>query len=497
MAVTFTKTPTAVYGETNPVQSEIQLLWAEIVAAVESLQTDTADISTLASLNAIIGSDDVSESVLRVMTNLRRVIATFSESGVSLFDMTVGSDDIASGIRIVNEARRVILSFDGTKIQLGSLTIDANGISDFDANDQSVTSGGLLIPDRIMMASDRSVTLFPRPMFLTRGDYEQSVLTVASEPDAPTAPLMAEVRDGGAELDPARLGSTLEIMARDVGLNTRQYASISATVTTVPVAGSPTPKILAMGDSITQSETTELIAPVLTAWGITPTWIGTMDGTVSGIVHEGRSGWASADFLNTDDDGDVSSVLANGGEAAYLAGDNASRLDVNPFINAGSFDIAHYLSRFSFSNPDIVLLNLGANDISENDAATSLSEIQTNLPLIIAEIRSSLPSAKILIWFTGAPRSVDGDTRWTDEVGPVLKAIIKIVRNLITGGDTNIHLVPTWAVQSQELGWLLSAGTTDADTGVTTTTVSDATHPKDVNKRLHADLLAAAIATFA
>lgn len=491
--VTFTKTPTAVYAETNPVQAEITLLWTEFVAAVDAIDADLA--ARFVTLDGMIMDNGDADATLKVLTNLRRVIATLAEDQVTIQDLAIAQDDIPEGIRIINEARRVILSYDGTKIQIGSLTIDENGVSDFDVSDQSAPSGGILIPDRIMMASDRSVTLFPRTMFLTRADFEQSVLSVASEATAPAAPTMAEARDGMIELDPARMGSTLEIMARDVGLATRQYISIPATVTTVPVAGSPTPKILAMGDSITQSETVEHIAPVLTDWGITPTWIGTMDGTTGSIVHEGRSGWATADFLDTANATQSTSVLGSGAEAAYLAGDNASRLSVNPFINGGSFDIANYLSRFSFADPDIVLLNIGQNDISQNDAATSLSRIQTNLPLIIAEIRSSLPSAKILVWFTGTPRAVDGDTRW-DEAGPVLKAIIKIVRNLITGGDTDIHLVPTWAVQSQEIGWLLNAGTTDADTGITTTTVSDVTHPKDVNKRLHADLLAAAIATF-
>lgn len=477
-----TLAPSAVYGAQNPNPSQIETLLDEIIAYMEARAV-------------LIAEDGGSDVKIVLATALRRVLASFSEDEAKIINLAIGENDMAEGLRVINEARRVLLNFDGSDVVIGSLRINENGVVDLSVSDQSAPSGGLLVPDRLMMASDRSVTLFPRALFFSRADFEQSVLAVASEPAAPAAPIIAEARDGGIEIDPARLGSTLEITSRDVGLQERQYISIPATVTTVPLAGTPTPKVLAMGDSITQSETAEFIEAVLSDWGVDPTWIGTMDGTVSGVVHEGRSGWATADFLNTANATQSTSVLGSGAEAAYLAGDNASRLSVNPFINGGSFDIANYLSRFSFADPDIVLLNIGQNDISQNDAATSLSRIETNLPLIIAEIRDSLPSAKILVWFTGTPRAVDGDTRW-DEAGPVLRAIIKIVRNLITGGDTDIHLVPAWAVQSQEVGWLLNAGTTDADTGITTTTVSDVTHPKDVNKRLHADLLAAAIATF-
>lgn len=376
-----------------------------------------------------------------------------------------------------------------------------------------------LIGDELFLVSDRAIPLFPLNLFGYRADANVGFAHVESDlvPPAVLPPAMESAREP-ILLSAADYTSSAKLSVRPVGTMSARYTkSLTVTKKTVPVAGSPAPKILCMGDSITRRGTPYWINQLLISWGFNPTFLGTLEsenatGSYSGPLAEGREGWRVTDYLmtHTEPDDVLTAVLTDGGEATYLAASSSTRQATNPFMNVAAssssaaptitysgvdykFDLVHYQSRFSMATPDIVVLNLGKND-QVKDAASSLASVTTGYDQIIAEIRRAWPSAKIICWATTMP--FNGGSNWLTYWYPILKAIYGIIKTRRAAGDANLHLCSTWAHQSPE-SFALNSGSVDSATGLTITTYSDEIHPTGISRYQHDTALAAAIACVA
>lgn len=376
-----------------------------------------------------------------------------------------------------------------------------------------------LIGDELFVTSDRPLPLFPLNMFGYRGDANIAFSRLETDLLPPAVlPVPTESAREALLINAADYTSAATLKVRPVGnAMTRYTKALTVLKKTVPVTGSPALKLFGYGDSITRRGTLANIGLTLTGWGYSPTFIGTLEGeaatstSYTGPLGEGREGWATTDSLLTRQDSDVTAVLTDGGEAAYLAAGQATRQATNPFMNlaanSGSaaptitwqgqnykFDLVHYQARFGLASPDIVLLNLGKNDQLEQNAATALSDVTTGYDQIIAEMRRAWPSAKIICWATTMP--FDGSTTWQTAWYPLIKAIYGIIRTRRAAGDVNLHLCSTWAHQSPE-NFQLNTGTVDPATGLTVTSYADNIHPTDLSRYQHCEALAAAVACVA
>lgn len=369
-----------------------------------------------------------------------------------------------------------------------------------------------VIGDQIWLVSDRSLPLFPANLWPARTDDPMGLVTLDSRKGLPTQPFLATGERAPLLIDPARCGAAMDLTVRRLGDRaTRLRRSLTVATRSVPVAGAPAPRLLFIGDSITNRETAYHCKLLLNAWGFVPTFAGTIVAQGSpGQLGEGREGWALSDYIGTRMDGDVASVVAVGGEATYQSQaasvKRTQHVFLNPNLSSGSasptvtvfgtqykFDLRFYLSRFSIADPSIVVINLGMNDDLEQSAADALTDIQTLYPILLNEVRRALPSAKILLWAPVMPVEPGKDVEWAAKWLPMLKAIVSMVRTR-RATDANLHLVSTWVHMTGEVGFDVNPGTTDAAIGVTTTIFADAIHPIDTSRQQAHEALAMALA---
>lgn len=512
------------------------------VSTLQAAAMDAAIDAEVAARESVVANDGGSDEWAILTTGLRRVMAEFGPDGDVLTKFmqiladsdggaTLGGSDHREGLIVGPDSislgpLSVVEHPEGFAITAGQrvmMSLDSNGLSFGDMvfvlPDGSVSVSGmtpvapyiaqtLLVGDELCLVSDRPLVMQAQGLFTARTDDSGlfPLVTAYSTPTGGAQPLLVTARDGAISIPPASTGSTINITARDPGRADRYYRSVTRRLKTVPVSGSPAPKIMVIGDSISNRQCAYYLNAYLTSWGYVPSFIGTMTGygassETDGPLGEAREGWATGDFLNTQSDGDFTSILASGGEAAYLALPKEDQRLVNPFITGtttvgagGTFNFGNYLSRFSLASPDVVVLNIGMNDVLELSTAAAAA-ITSNMGTIVASIRSALPSAVILLWITSSARDLStGDTIVAGALGAAVRAVHDLGMTLRDGGDANVHLVPTWAAMSQEVGWGLTTVSTDADSRVARASISEVIHPVTPNRQAMFEMIAAAVA---
>jgi hypothetical protein len=286
--------------------------------------------------------------------------------------------------------------------------------------DSNQTEAKLLVPSSFHLVQGRPLTLYRSGLSeLGRAD-EYEIAFVGRKDGLPFVKYVDEQID----IDGSRLSGSGFVYSRSKTSTTPKWRR---PVTFYSSAATKTgnPNILVIGDSLTQEGTVTALKNKLVAAGVTPTFLGTVkdDG---GTLCEGRPSWEFSDFTRkyteifagqptypidaTGGDGVVTTV------AQYLAlGDSANygpRWKYNPFVrptvggddpalvkNGYVFDVSFYLSRFSFSTLDVVMIALGTNDINSNPSGTAVANIAEGLQIMVDQIRAAAPSCKIGILF--------------------------------------------------------------------------------------------------
>lgn len=362
-------------------------------------------------------------------------------------------------------------------------------------------------------AAGRQKTFYLDNLFSDRAQ-PSPIVSLASTKGAPLQAIDKMGAGGQLTIDPALVGADLTI--RRVPQFERSVINektVKTYVLPAPLAG-VSKRVLFMGDSITNRQTGLFVSQILASLGVTMTGVGTMNGagsliatSTSGPLGEAREGWATTDFLGINlADGDVPlGVLPVGQESAYLAGTKTSKLGYNVFLNqntaAGSqapivnvggtnyrFDMRFYLDRFTLADPDIVVLNLGMNDLLEGTAATFIA----NITSIVAEFRRALPSAQILLWLTTMPYGLSQEALNRNSWSKMQRQLVELVESLRVT-DSRIYLASVWSHQSPMAGWPLTTLATDASK-VRNSLISDGVHPNGAARDQQTDELATAIA---
>lgn len=250
------------------------------------------------------------------------------------------------------------------------------------------------------------------------------------------------------------------------------YGDIAKSLVTVASKAGKTPKIINIGDSLTNRNIPQRLKDKLTAYGVTATMQGTMP-NYGDVVGEGREGWEFENFIGKDNtfSGDASAIVrqTTAGTSTlslnpFLKLANATDISNHPnwcFRNTGAslelsytqdtdktgnfyiFDFTYYLTTQGFTIPDVVTLALSTNDIL-HDNVISLADSKLGLEIMIKQIKSACPSCKIGV--VPAPNwgsNVMGNLEWNTYVAPWLE---NCMTDVITyqATITGLDIVPVW-----------------------------------------------------
>ncbi len=392
-----------------------------------------------------------------------------------------------------------------------------------------------LMADRLYMVSDRPLPLIVANGFADRATEAMAELTSSVVPALPTAD-QSVFESGRAQdvrwLDPVTIGAgaTLAVRAREAP-HLVHARTIPVSVRQVPVTPRRAIKVGYFGDSQSASLFARYLRTYLSAWGIDVTFYGSLDNSIGdqpGEVRqygEGRGGWGLANFIGGRQEiggagsGFVWDAVLGSGQSqtdAYRGGSFDQRHRTNPYLSneaSGSaapvigralpligggtaagfrFDLVAYRTRFALPDLDIVLTNLGQNDINQLGGVAGLAAVDLYYPILLAEIRRAWPGAMILGWGE-APAYVDrSEIRWRER-RPAAVAQLAAVRARTAGGDARVRFVSTWMHHTIRSSFPLAAGMVDPVTGSTRTTIADPTHADHTARAQSLESLAAAI----
>lgn len=285
-------------------------------------------------------------------------------------------------------------------------------------------------------------------------------------------------------------GTVLNVRSVDAP-SARRFMSVA--VRNVPVQNPAVPvKILLLGDSILNRQGGLFLKQALVALGFAPTFIGTLNtsnsatsaGDTSGELGEAREGWETGDYTNAITDRSI--ILPPGEESSYLAMSKLDKRDRNVFARAATgsdpasvvrngyvFDPAFYQSRFGLATPDIVINDLGTNDVRDRSAAEIYDAVLSNDTIIQSQIRKAWPDAKVVRFVPGTSIANDRNAVWTSHYLPLIRAI---QQSLANRADSKVILAPLWALTNPEVGYEYTSGTPGAD-GFVSTGWFDPVHP--------------------
>ncbi|GMR70749.1 hypothetical protein NUITMVRA1_14260 [Aerococcus viridans] len=277
------------------------------------------------------------------------------------------------------------------------------------------------------------------------------------------------------DVDAAYLGATGKIVAKAKDVENKFYSTdFSVNKVSISAKTSATPKILMIGDSITNRQLPNYLKLKLADYGITSTMLGTMINE-GGERGEGREGWLTSTFT-----GRSSKRIGIPAKVSLQSAQGTSSITLNPFIRLATevdktnfpdrcfrmsttetyteksyeedtdktgdfyiFDFANYMTVQGIETPDIITIALGTNDISAL-GSNAINNAKENFDIMLDSIRTILPNVKIGI----IPQPQAGDTvRWRDSVVPFIEAIIKYVSDR---ADDNLFIVPVWMHQNRE-----------------------------------------------
>lgn len=423
-----------------------------------------------------------------------------------------------------NQANASLVTIAGVQFACTSVPSFWIGSGDF----PSAPSVAPLMADELFLLSDRKLPLFAANGMANRTVAATATIATPAAIEGPFQPLF----DGGPAsdalwLDPATIGAeglrlTMRSLAEPHKLLTREVVT---KVKRVPFAARQSIRCAYFGDSHSANLFPRILAAILGGCNAEISYFGTLDNTFgerpgeARQYGEGRGGWGISNFFATRSNGTWSAVLGPGQAAvnAYRAGNFNVRQFTNPFLHNGAsgstapvipgdlpllgggtasgfrLDLVNYRDRFALPlDLDLVLLNLGQNDVNQSGGAGGLAEIRTLYPILIAEIRRAWPNATILCWGDAPGLVNNGELRWIDR-RPAMQAMLTAVRAKVQAGDARLHFASTWMHHAVKAGFPVSAGILDPETQVVKRTIADDAHTDHPVTQQVVDALAAAI----
>lgn len=227
---------------------------------------------------------------------------------------------------------------------------------------------------------------------------------------------------------------------------------VKSTVKIVPVESNLNSdiKVLFLGDSlINENYYTAYVKQLFSDDNTNITLIGTRGNEDN--RHEGRGGWSAYDYCN------VSSKYGY----------------TNPFLNNGSFDFKYYMESNKYDNVDMVVLNLGINDLNLI-GHNGHSEILKSFTRIIESIHEFNSDIKILINLPTLPYESEATEIYKNDRLDFIEAIYNEFGAMEGQG---IVLVPLYLSVDPKMSFKLIEPVIDEYNQDYSLIVTDTTHP--------------------
>jgi lysophospholipase L1-like esterase len=342
----------------------------------------------------------------------------------------------------------------------------------------------LILPPKMYFISGHDLPLYKSSIIPSVSDnlkFKTALINVAAD-NTPRY----QYFDEDVILSPTALQNSFRIGVKQNAIpNYNYFGDITKVVVDASTKIGATPKILAIGDSLTQKHMATRLKNMLVGLGVNPTMVGTYldDG---GTKAEGRNGWEFANFVGKDNTewGTVITRLESGA---------ISDLHQNPFLKLATetdktnhpdwcfrntgvdneksyttdtdktgnfyiFDFAWYQANHSVDTPDIISIALSTNDIWRKNSADAIAQCRLSLEIMVRQIKTALPTVKIGIVPSPAWGSNEaGDNFWTNTVTTWIEHCMTDIRTY-QQVYTDIYIVPVWCHMSRDWNW--DAGTT-------------------------------------
>ncbi|MBD8556280.1 SGNH/GDSL hydrolase family protein [Rhizobium sp. CFBP 8762] len=390
------------------------------------------------------------------------------------------------------------------------------------AGDKS--DGKLLYPSEMFLIEGREQKLYGDQLFETRTDGQDVFMTLEARsmmannewPLPASGKRELTVKGGALAASTALVTRTISQASKD-NRSLRELNVRTAGLTALTGSSSTA---LFIGDSLTEfTGYPQAAGRELAKAGMTLNFTGTVDIREADAATGGQNivkgeGRGSRDIRNyTYQDGTGAAVpcdpFPDSFIATYLAMSTTDKKAYNPFLrpatgadpadrvfNGYIFDMRFYLTRFGLADPAIVVFNLGTNDINHGGLPAQSAAVATGIKVLIAQTLLALPNAYVGLVVNPLPRTVSGDSKWSQQVMlyKILQAAALARTELDGAGRPRVSLIPAYAHCTPDTGYTETAGDTDPATGAKTVSMTDPLHYKGTVKEQVGRAVAAWIA---
>jgi hypothetical protein len=384
-----------------------------------------------------------------------------------------------------------------------------------------ISSTKFIIPDKMYFVKGRKLPFYRDSMFLDANkdrlrNWEVSMSTITSNGEG-----LCHTFGGSINLIGEDVGATIDLSVRKNGTVHPFYGKlVNANIVDATTKSGLSPKILMIGDSITNRYIPFNTKTILSSYGALPTMLGTLT-NLGGEKGEGRENWTLSNILGWENmwghPGDGQTITPSDATATTLyqnpflkLADANDKLDYPDycFRNSGAKKELSYSDDanktgdfyiFSFSKyvttnlqgnvPNVVTIALGTND-SNKGYSSFYPDVTTPtllnarywkaLNFIITNIIESFPAIKIGV--IPMYSRID-DYQWLD--GSYATGLIEsTIENIRTKNNANINVIGTWNNVSRYYGNYGSARVVlDEKIGVDTVDIaSDTLHYSELGQ---------------
>ena len=369
------------------------------------------------------------------------------------------------------------------------------GINSGSSNQFDVSNSKLVLPDNVYLVKGESIPLYISgaiPKDTSLDTIKPSIIYKKGNTRC-----VDDFRDK-VELVTDNMDTSFRLGYRQYKDNKLYYKDIDITKKDSATITNKKPKILHIGDSITNRYIAARNEVFLKEWGVTPSYVGTIDNQ-GGKRGEGREGWEYTNFIgmsniwgnnNSIITPDVASTTTNLNTNPFIKKATAEDISSYPdwcFTNTGVlretsytnaedktqsfyiFDIKNYLTVRGISTPDVITIALSTNDI--NRRTDWLDTCLFSMDVMIRRIREQLPNTKIGI--IPSPAWGMGNATFNNRV---VEWIEKCTNTIKTNNYGNVYIVPIWCHINKEWGFPLTSSNLSDTNDSKVATISDTIH---------------------
>jgi len=333
----------------------------------------------------------------------------------------------------------------------------------------------LLLPPKMYFVEGKPLPIYKQSLLSTHANLDLLKTAVINVDPSGTPAYEYFYED--KLLDPAKLSSSFKIaMKQQTNPDYNFHGDIHKVTVAADANRGREITVLCIGDSVMNRNLPPGLQTRLAGYEVTATMIGTIDN--KGALGEGREGWEFDNFIGRDNT-HMSGTRLEPGPATGLyrnpflkladATDYAEHPDwcfrstgvetevsyadaVDKSGNFYIFDVNHYLNAYGLQAPDVVIIALSTNDITQN-RPTAVANARFALRIMIAQIKKALPTCKIGVVPSAAWGNTNsGNTNWATASTWIEHCMTDIKAMQATYSD--LFIVPVWCHMNRDFSWL-------------------------------------------